>query len=273
MTARSVGAGDVYEVFAIRYATNPRRLRGQNFILEKRPTELMPMDFFSWVLVGKHRTIVVDTGMDPEKATKHGHDFLVSPIEVLRELGVEAEKMDTVIITHMHYDHTGHTEAFPNATFLMQKEEMAYVTGPFMEKPWFRRAYEVDEIARFLGYLHDGRLHLHGRDREIADGISVHWVGGHCAGQEVVRVRTQRGWVVLASDALHYYEEIERGVPFSVSFNNSEMVLAHDRMRELADSEDHIVPAHDPRIMELYPAVAAEFEGRAVRLDVVPRNG
>lgn len=71
----------------------------------------------------------------------------------------------------------------------------------------------------------------HGRAAEIADGVSVHWVGGHCAGQEVVRVRTARGWVVLASDALHYYEEYERGVPFAVVFNSSDMIAAHDTIR------------------------------------------
>jgi glyoxylase-like metal-dependent hydrolase (beta-lactamase superfamily II) len=259
-----------YEVYAIRYATNPRRVRGQNFILEERPSEPMPMDFFSWVLVGAERSIVIDTGMAAEKAAKHGHDFLVSPVDVLRQLGVDPTTADTVVMTHLHYDHTGHVDAFPKARFLLQAEEMAYVTGPFMQKAWFRRAYEVDEIAKFLEYLHEERLTLHGRDHQVADGVSVHWVGGHCAGQEVVRVRTARGWVVLASDALHYYEEIERGIPFSVAFNLSDMIVAHDRIRELAQSDAHIVPAHDPKVMQLYPAPNANLEGKAVRLDVSP---
>ena len=266
------GQGATYEVYAIRYATNPRRVRGQNFILEERPTELLTLDFFSWVIIGDGRAVVVDTGMAPDKAAKHGHDFLISPVEVLRRLGVDPRTVETVVMTHLHYDHTGQAESFPAATFLLQAEEMAYVTGPYMEKPWFRRAYEVDEIARFLGYLHGGRLRLHGRDHEVADGISVHWVGGHCAGQEVVRVRTRRGWVVLASDALHYYEEVERGIPFAVAFNLSDMIAAHDRIRALADSDDHIVPAHDPRIMDLYPTASADLQGVVVRLDTQPSS-
>jgi len=266
------GQGATYEVYAIRYATNPRRVRGQNFILEERPTELLTLDFFSWVIIGDGRAVVVDTGMAPDKAAKHGHDFLISPVEALRRLGVDPRTVETVVMTHLHYDHTGHAESFPAATFLLQAEEMAYVTGPYMEKPWFRRAYEVDEIARFLGYLHAGRLRLHGRDHEVADGISVHWVGGHCAGQEVVRVRTRRGWVVLASDALHYYEEVERGIPFAVAFNLSDMIAAHDRIRALADSDDHIVPAHDPRIMDLYPTASADLQGVVVRLDTQPSS-
>ncbi len=260
----------VYEIYAIRYATNQGRVRGQNFILEDRPAEPMPMDFFSWAVVGGGRAFVIDTGMAAAKARKHGHDFLVSPVDVLRKLGVDPAAVETVVMTHLHYDHTGHVADFPKAHFLLQAEEMAYVTGPYMQKAWFRRAYEVDEISTFLAYLHEERLTLHGRDHAVADGLSVHWVGGHCAGQEVVRVRTARGWVVLASDALHYYEEIERGVPFSVAFNLSDMLVAHDRIRALADSDDHIVPAHDPRVMALYPAATAALDGVVVRLDVPP---
>lgn len=101
--------------------------------------------------------------------------------------------------------------------------------------------------------------------------LSVHLVGGHTVGQEVVRVRTQRGWVVLASDALHYYEEYERTIPFAVAHNVGHMFKSHRRMRELADSDGHIVPAHDLRIVRKYPAPRPELEGFVVRLDVPPR--
>lgn len=264
-------SGQVYEVYAIRYATNASRTRGVNFIKDDRPTERLTMDFFSWLIVGNGSAYVVDTGMAPEKAERGGHDFLAHPVDVIRRLGVDPASVETVIMTHLHYDHTGNTGAFPNARFLLQAEEMAYVTGPFMEKPFLRHAYHADDIQKFVGYLHTGRLHLHGRDLHVADGISVHWVGGHCAGQEVVRVRTQRGWVVLASDALHYYEELERGIPFAIASSICEMLAAHDRMRDLADSDDHIVAAHDPRVLDLYPAVGPGFEGQAVRVDVPPR--
>ncbi|WP_108660114.1 N-acyl homoserine lactonase family protein [Acuticoccus kandeliae] len=261
-----------YEIHAIRYGINANRTRGQNFILETRPNEPLQLDFYSWVLIGPDGPIVIDTGMADEKAARHGHTILKSPVDALRELGVDPDAVETVILTHAHYDHLGHLKDFPNATFLMQAEEMAAVTGPYMQRPWFRRAYEMDEIVSLVEFLYGGRLILHGRDREIADGVSVHWVGGHSAGQEIVRVRTRRGWVVLASDALHYYEEYERGVPFAIVFNSTDMIAAHDRIRDLADSDDHVVPAHDPLIIDLYPPSRPDLEGSVVRLDLPPQR-
>lgn len=261
-----------YKIYGIRHAVNTIRTRGQNFILDADPTAPLQMDSYLWVLIGPDRTIVVDTGIDPVKGAKNSHEQVMPPVEGLRALGVDPETVDTVLLTHAHYDHLGYLDSFPKAQFLMQAAEMEYVTGPWMEKPWFRHAYLADEIQQLVGLLHQGRLHLHGREKEITDGVSVHWVGGHCAGQEIVRVRTARGWVVLASDALHYYEEYERNVPFAVAFNLSDMLAAHDRIRDLADSDDHILPAHDPRLTKLYPAVSPELTDKVLRLDVAPRD-
>ena len=51
------------------------------------------------------------------------------------------------------------------------------------------------------------------------------------------------------------------------------MIAAHDRIRDLADSDDHVLPAHDPRLLDLYPAVSPDLEGRILRLDQAPETG
>jgi glyoxylase-like metal-dependent hydrolase (beta-lactamase superfamily II) len=113
---------------------------------------------------------------------------------------------------------------------------------------------------------------FHDGDAEIASGISVHRVGGHSHGLQIVRVHTARGWVVVASDAVHFYANMETGNPFPIVFNVGDMMEGWATCRRLADSEQHIVPGHDPLVTARYPAPAAELEGLAVLLGVAPRD-
>jgi glyoxylase-like metal-dependent hydrolase (beta-lactamase superfamily II) len=82
-----------------------------------------------------------------------------------------------------------------------------------------------------------------------------------------VRIRTAAGWLVLASDASHYYENMETGRPFPIVFDVGAMVQGHDTLRRLASSRDDIVPGHDPKVFERYPPAGPGLEGIAVRLD------
>jgi glyoxylase-like metal-dependent hydrolase (beta-lactamase superfamily II) len=86
-----------------------------------------------------------------------------------------------------------------------------------------------------------------------------------------VRVWTERGSVVLASDASHLYANMERRSPFPIVFNAGDMLDGFRKLRELADGPDHVVPGHDPLVMDRYPASSPELEGIAVRLDLPPK--
>jgi glyoxylase-like metal-dependent hydrolase (beta-lactamase superfamily II) len=119
--------------------------------------------------------------------------------------------------------------------------------------------------------VYGDRVVFHDGDEEIAPGVSVHHIGGHTRGLQSVTVNTPRGVVVLASDAAHYYESIEQETPFATLENLYLMLEGYRRLHQLAPSPDHIVPGHDPLVMERYPAPSAELEGIAVRLDVPPR--
>jgi hypothetical protein len=89
-------------------------------------------------------------------------------------------------------------------------------------------------------------------------------------GLQVVRVWTRRGWVVVASDATHLYANMKRGLPFPAVYNIGDMLEGHRTLHKLADSEDHIVPGHDPIVMKVYPPPSPELQGIVVRLDVAP---
>jgi hypothetical protein len=78
---------------------------------------------------------------------------------------------------------------------------------------------------------------------------------------------------VLASDCAHFYRNISERNPFIICFNLGEMMNGFNTLEMLADSGDHIVPGHDPLVMQYYPAPSPELEGAVVRLDVAPKKG
>ena len=105
---------------------------------------------------------------------------------------------------------------------------------------------------------------------DFAPGISLHRIGGHTAGLQCVRVHTARGWVVVASDTSHYYEHFEKGRVFTTTYHLGETLDGYARLQQLADSPRHIVPGHDPLVMQRYPAASPELKDIVVRLDAVP---
>ena len=175
--------------------------------------------------------------------------------------------MKDVVVTHLHYDHVGNFELFPSATLHLQDLEMHYATGRYMGDECFRGAYEVEDVVGMVRRVYAGRVRFHQGDSELAPGVSLHLIGGHTMGLQAVRVMTRRGAVVLASDASHFYANMEQVRPFPIVWSVADMVDGYRRLRGLAESAQHIIPGHDPMVMERYPAPAASLQGIAVRLD------
>jgi glyoxylase-like metal-dependent hydrolase (beta-lactamase superfamily II) len=262
---------DIYEVFAIKYATRGAR-RTSNFMGGDPHDAPMPMDYYVWLIRNNERAIVVDTGFSREMAQKRERTYFRTPGEGLALLGVDASKVTQVILTHLHYDHVGTFQDFPAAQFHLQDDEMQYATGRYMRHARFGHGYEIEDVVGMVRLVYKDRVTFHSGIGHVAPGISVHRIGGHTHGLQSVRVRTKRGWLVIASDASHYYEHMETNRCFPTCFHVGEMVDGYAILRELAESEQHIIPGHDPLVMERYPAPSAELSGIAVRLDVAP-NG
>ena len=213
---------------------------------------------------------VVDTGFAADVAARRKRTFLRRPADGLALLGVDAATVPDVIVTHKHYDHVGTFGDFPAARFHLQDAEMSSATGRHMRHDRFAHGYEVDDVVGMVKLVYRKRVIFQAGTAELAPGVSVHHIGGHTAGMQCVRVATARGWVVLASDTSHYYEHMETGRLFPTAFHLGEMLEGYDTLRSLAESPNHIVPGHDPLVMQRYPASAPGLEGIAVRLDVPP---
>ena len=257
-----------YEIVAIRYATVARVAR-ENFISTDAPDAPMPMDYFVWAIRGPHEDVVVDTGFTEATARSRKRRYLHCPVEGLRQVGIDPETVKNVVITHLHYDHAGNLEKFPAAKFHLQESEAAFATGKFMLDASRLHAYDVEDVVRAVRGIHAGRIVFHSGTCEVLPGITLHHVGGHTAGLQVVRVHTARGWVVLASDATHFYANIQRRSPFPIVHDVGAMLEGYRIVEVLADGPDHIIPGHDPAVAARFPRVPG-LDIEAVRLDLPP---
>ena len=257
-----------YEIFAVRYGRH-ERMATDNFIGGDPHNGPMPLDFFVWVIKGGGRTFVLDTGFDEAMAKKRSRTVLRPVGEGLKAIGVEPGEVKDVILSHMHYDHAGNYDLFPNATYHIQDTEMAYCTGRCMCHSHLRGPFELSDVTAMLGKVFAGRARFHDGSSEIAPGLSVHLIGGHSKGLQCLRVNTKRGPVVLASDGSHFYANMEEGRPFVIAYNVGDTLEGYNTLRRLAASPRHVIPGHDPLVLKRYPAVAAGLED-IVRLDVEP---
>ena len=258
-----------YEILALRYATMQNRTKAENFLFPDDHHAVMPIDYYVWVIRGEGRLFVVDTGFGQKIASQRGRTLLRSPVESLASVGVNAAEVDDVILTHLHYDHAGCLDAFPKARFHLQDAEMAFATGRCMCHQVLRAPMELEDVLETVRQVYAGRVLFHDGSATLAPGISLHLVGGHSGGLQIVRVHTARGWVVLASDATHFWENIRRRQPFPLVVTVHKMAEGWRVCEELADGPDHVIPGHDPLVLTRFPAEAGGIE--AVRLDMPPQ--
>lgn len=199
------------------------------------------------------------------------------PEESLQLLDIEPTKVQDVIITHLHWDHAGNLDLFPRARVHLQEDELRFCTGPKMSYHAIRKTYEAEDVMSAIKHLFDGRLRLHKGVAEIIPGVTTHPVGGHTPGSQVVRVPTKRGWVVLASDSAHLWANIRMRSPFPILDDLAQTLDAFETIEALADSDDHIIPGHDPLVMQRFPRwngdphiVCLHEEPAAMNLELAP---
>jgi glyoxylase-like metal-dependent hydrolase (beta-lactamase superfamily II) len=263
----SGGTMSDWDVHAVKYADRNARRRGDSFLFDDRHDVAHPMDYFIWVLRRGDKVILVDTGYDSAEADVRGRPIRLDPRAALAPLGISAEAVETVIVTHLHYDHAGGLHLFPAATLHMQASEMAYATGPCMCHDTLRMPFSAGHICEAVKRLYSGKVVFHDGDAEVADGVTVHRIGGHSRGLQAVRVRTSAGWLVLASDAAHFYENFQKRKPFPIVVDLQDMLDGFITLERLASRPELIIPGHDPLVMQLFPQDKADH---IVRLDHGP---
>jgi glyoxylase-like metal-dependent hydrolase (beta-lactamase superfamily II) len=256
-----------WEVHALRYAMDDGRRAFQWFLGGTGGDAPMPIAYHAFLLRGPDGVIVMDTAADAARCARYGKTAFRATQDALAALGAAPYDVRTVIQTHLHWDHAGQPGLFPDATFHLHAREMAHVTGPAMRHAVLRAGYETDDIAAATTLLHAGRLVLHRGEARLADGLTLHHVGGHTDGLQVARVRTRRGWMCLATDAVAHRANLDRRIPFPAVFHVGDALDAFEIVLALADAPGLVIPGHDPWVTEAHPASASGTSGWLARLD------
>lgn len=255
MTERTDDNG-VYEVVIVKYGTRATTRSDVflNFHLYRQVDEPMDMDYFFWVLRNERRTVVVDTGFSVAGGASRGRTQLAGVRELLEALGVDRAAGPTVVLTHAHYDHAGNLDLFPASRIVTSSAELEFWQGRHANKVLFHHSVDDEGVAELARANAEGRVDLFSGSCRVAPGIEVLELGGHTPGQAVVKVDTHDGVVLLASDSAHYYEELERDMPFSSVADLVAMYDGFARIRAMVKSGEvrHVVSGHDPTTLDRF---------------------
>ncbi|KJC64843.1 N-acyl homoserine lactonase family protein [Agreia bicolorata] len=215
----------------------------------------LDMDYNFWVLRAGDATILVDTGYDIPAHDWLGEISVTPPPRALELVDVDPLTVDMVITSHFHYDHIGYLKLFTNAQVVSGRAEYDYWFGKW-EAGQLEGEFTVEEhlVPVRIAEVED-RLRLIDAETEIFPGITVYPVGGHCPGELVVRVETAGSSFILASDAAHFYEQIENEWPFFAFTDIQEMRDGLTFINALAaETGSTVVPGHDGRTRQRFPA-------------------
>ncbi len=246
-----------YEIYAVRYATIPGF--ALNGLLEGAdPARKIDIAMMVWLIKGGGHNIVFDSGFYREKYIQQWHptDF-AKPSEAVARAGVKPEEVTDVIISHMHWDHAGGIDLFPKAKLWLQKDELEYYAGEAWQSRRTHGGIDADDVMVAVKLNLDGRCGLvNGDAQQILPGIMAYTGGKHTYASQFIAVNTVAGTVVLASDNMYLYENLEKHVPIAQTLDRESNLRAQDRMKQLAANPRLIVPGHDPAVMTKFPQVA-----------------
>jgi glyoxylase-like metal-dependent hydrolase (beta-lactamase superfamily II) len=254
----------VYEVYAIRYATIPD-FPVSALVAGADKQRKLEIAMTMWLIKGNGRNILVDSGFyHPQFFKDWKINGFLKPSEAVAQAGVKPEEITDVIITHMHWDHADGMDLFPKARIWLQKDEYTYYTGEAWQQPRTHGGIDQDDVLTAVKLNMAGHVSLvNGDAQEIMPGITCYIGGKHTFQSQYVGVNTKAGIVVLASDNMYLYENLEKHAPIAQTLDAASNLRAQDRMKELAVSPRLIVPGHDPVVFEKFPKVSE----RVVRIE------
>jgi len=245
-----------YQIYAIRYATI-RKFPLRALVKDADPKKNIDIAMMFWLIRAPRKNILVDAGFYRHNLFANWDivDY-VRPDDALAHFGVKPDEVTDIILTHGHWDHADGGDLFPNATYWMQKEEYRYYTVDAWQPGGKPGGIEPDDAMFWVAANTKGKMRLVEGDKEILPGIRVYIGGRHTFASQYVTVDTKNGAVVLASDNVYLYENLDKHLPIAQTWDEKSNLAAQDKMKTLVKDQRLIVPGHDPQVMTRFPKVA-----------------
>jgi glyoxylase-like metal-dependent hydrolase (beta-lactamase superfamily II) len=246
-----------WRIEAIRYAT-VHDFPVAALVTGADTTRRTDIAMMFWHLQGPAgRHVLLDAGFYRQKFLDDWKPAnFVRPSEALAATGTPADSVTDIVVSHVHWDHLDGADLFPRARVWIQRAEYEYYVGA-NGQPLHSAIDTVD--AEMLATLRRaGRVRLIAGDGvEILPGIRVYTGGKHTFASQYAGVRTAAGTVVLASDNLYLFENLERHRPIAQTLDSTSNLAAQERMKKIATAVRLIVPGHDPAVFERFPSARA----------------
>jgi glyoxylase-like metal-dependent hydrolase (beta-lactamase superfamily II) len=275
-----------YSIWVLEFARAPESLA--SFLIHGQPGA-RELPFSLTVLQSDEHTVLVDTGFINAGDTKvladaDGVTLWASPEEILRRIGIEVRQVDTILLTHAHYDHLGDISAYPNATMYMQQRELekwAWAVRLPPKMQWLKDGVNAEDLKIAEDFVGSGRLRLvDGVASNVLPGLSLQpdfdtHTYGH---QHVVADNDADGRWILPGDAVYTYSNLQgidgsgQYIPIGYATGSWENILfTFDRMLQSVDGDvNRILPGHECELWSRHPSTEWEDGLRAAEITLRP---
>jgi glyoxylase-like metal-dependent hydrolase (beta-lactamase superfamily II) len=206
------------------------------------------------LLVCADKKILIDTGMgnkwDEKSQTIYKIDQAVNLESELLKHGLKLEDITDVLLTHLHFDHTGGSTklengklvpAFPNAKYLVQKKNFEWAMNPSERD---KGSYIKDN---FEPLIKEGVLNLVDGEIDFDENISFKVINGHTFSQQMIKISDSSNTLLYCCDLMPFVSQIR--IPYIMGYDLQPFITVQEKKKYLklaADENWYLYFGHDP---------------------------